>query len=203
MLDCTNAPGFSAFLLIVTVRTLPSKTRIGATSSAAVSINIAGHELPLQTNCSQALCGSGRDGSRLDFIQPERVVRCHVAGVRFYRTWLRRPQARGQEVRQLRELILCIATENGTWGMPRIHGELKVLGFNVSERTRSTRISSQIFTLFNNRWGVPLTGTSLCCKPSTWRASLIHVTCGAARSVFVFDSSSCAPAQACCSCACS
>jgi hypothetical protein len=28
-----------------------------------------------------------------------------------------------------------MVTENRTWGAPRIHGELKMLGFDISERT--------------------------------------------------------------------
>jgi len=28
-----------------------------------------------------------------------------------------------------------MVTENPTWGTPRIHGELKMLGFEISERT--------------------------------------------------------------------
>jgi transposase InsO family protein len=37
--------------------------------------------------------------------------------------------------RELRELIFRIVAENRTWGAPRIHGELKMLGFDISERT--------------------------------------------------------------------
>jgi transposase InsO family protein len=37
--------------------------------------------------------------------------------------------------RELRELIFRMVAENGTWGAPRIHGELKMLGFDISERT--------------------------------------------------------------------
>ena len=37
--------------------------------------------------------------------------------------------------RELRKLIFCIVAENSTWGAPRIHGELKMLGFEISERT--------------------------------------------------------------------
>jgi hypothetical protein len=35
----------------------------------------------------------------------------------------------------LRELIFHVVAENRTWGAPRIHGELKMLGFDISERT--------------------------------------------------------------------
>jgi transposase InsO family protein len=37
--------------------------------------------------------------------------------------------------RELRELIFRMVAENPTWGSPRIHGELKMLGFDISERT--------------------------------------------------------------------
>jgi transposase InsO family protein len=37
--------------------------------------------------------------------------------------------------RELRELIFRMVAENRTWGAPRIHGELKMLGFNISERS--------------------------------------------------------------------
>ena len=38
---------------------------------------------------------------------------------------------------ELRELIFRLVAENPTWGAPRIHGELLMLGFDVSERTIS------------------------------------------------------------------
>jgi transposase InsO family protein len=36
---------------------------------------------------------------------------------------------------ELRELIFRMVAENPTWGAPRVHGELTMLGFDVSERT--------------------------------------------------------------------
>jgi len=38
---------------------------------------------------------------------------------------------------ELRELIFRMVAENPTWGAPRIHGELLMLGFDISERTIS------------------------------------------------------------------
>jgi putative transposase len=35
----------------------------------------------------------------------------------------------------MRELIFRMVAENPSWGAPRIHGELKMLGFDLSERT--------------------------------------------------------------------
>ena len=37
----------------------------------------------------------------------------------------------------MRQLIVWMASENETWGAPRIHGELAKLGFSDSERTVS------------------------------------------------------------------
>jgi transposase InsO family protein len=43
---------------------------------------------------------------------------------------------RGKRVSlELRELIFRMVAENPTWGAPRIHGELKMLGFDISERS--------------------------------------------------------------------
>ena len=71
-------------------------------------------------------------------VQPETVVRWHRAGFKLYWTWLSRHRYRaGRKCvsRELRELIFRMVAENPTWGAPRIHGELKMLGFDISERT--------------------------------------------------------------------
>ena len=55
-----------------------------------------------------------------------------------YWTWLSRHRKRAGRrcvSRELRELIFRMVDENPTWGAPRIHGELKMLGFDISERT--------------------------------------------------------------------
>ena len=39
--------------------------------------------------------------------------------------------------REIRDLIFRMVADNPTWGAPRIHGELLMLGFDVSERTIS------------------------------------------------------------------
>jgi putative transposase len=74
----------------------------------------------------------------LVLVQPETVVRWHRAGFKLYWTWLSRHRTRtGRSCvsRELRELIFRMVAENPTWGAPRIHGELKMLGFDISERT--------------------------------------------------------------------
>ena len=39
--------------------------------------------------------------------------------------------------KEVRDLIFRMVAENSTWGAPRVHGELFMLGFDVSERTIS------------------------------------------------------------------
>ena len=71
-------------------------------------------------------------------VQPETVIRWHRAGFKLYWTWLSQHRVRvGRKCmsRKLRELIFRMVTENPTWGAPRIHGELKMLGYDISERT--------------------------------------------------------------------
>ncbi len=70
----------------------------------------------------------------------DRCARWHRAGFRLYWSWLSRHQTcsgRKRTSRELRELIFRMVAENPTWGAPRIHGELQMLGFDVSERTVS------------------------------------------------------------------
>ena len=74
----------------------------------------------------------------LIFVQPETVVRWHRAGFKLYWGWLSRHRTRaGRKCvsMELRELIFRMVAENPTWGAPRIHGELRMLGFDISERT--------------------------------------------------------------------
>ena len=73
-------------------------------------------------------------------VTPETVVRWHRAGFRMY--WrlisrVRRSMGRKPTPKEVRELIFRMVRENSTWGAPRIHGELLMLGFDLSERTIS------------------------------------------------------------------
>jgi putative transposase len=76
----------------------------------------------------------------LIIVKPETVVRWHREGFRRY--WRRKSRSakkkgRPPTRREVRELIGRMAKENPTWGAPRIHGELLMLGIVVSERTVS------------------------------------------------------------------
>jgi putative transposase len=75
----------------------------------------------------------------LVIVKPETVVAWHRAGFRLL-WWIRsraKNKGRPKTDAELRRLIQRMASENPTWGAPRIHGELLKLGFDVSERTVS------------------------------------------------------------------
>ncbi len=72
----------------------------------------------------------------LILVKPETVIRWHREAYRIFWIW----KSRGGRPRakvQIRTLVRRMATENPTWGAPRIHGELLMMGYRVSERTVS------------------------------------------------------------------
>jgi putative transposase len=76
----------------------------------------------------------------LILVTPETVVRWHRTGFRMY--WrltsrVRKQVGRRPTPQEVRELISRIVAENPTWGALRIHGELLMLDFDLSERTVS------------------------------------------------------------------
>jgi transposase InsO family protein len=76
----------------------------------------------------------------LMIVLPDTVVRWHRAGFELY--WRIISRVRGRVGRrripkEIQDLIFQMVAENPTWGAPRIHGELLMLGFDVSERTIS------------------------------------------------------------------
>ena len=76
----------------------------------------------------------------LFLVTPRTVVSWHRAGFRRYWNWLSRARQMGGRrpvSKEVRALIFRMAAENPTWGAPRIHGELLMLGFDLSEPTVS------------------------------------------------------------------
>jgi putative transposase len=76
----------------------------------------------------------------LIIVGPETVVRWHRSGFALYwRTISKANQVVGRRwiSKEVRGLIFQMVAENATWRAPRIHGELLMLGFDVSERTVS------------------------------------------------------------------
>jgi len=96
--------------------------------------------------------------SALVLVQPDTVIRWH-------REWLRRRWARCSGRNrggrppldpELRRLIIGMATANPLWGAPRIHGELRALGTQVSERAVS-RLMARLSRPPSQTWRTFLT----------------------------------------------
>ncbi len=71
-------------------------------------------------------------------VRPATVVAWHRKEFRAHWRFISRPRRPGRPriSRELRDLVRQMAGEN-RWGAPRIHAELELLGFDVSERTVS------------------------------------------------------------------
>ena len=71
-------------------------------------------------------------------VKPETVVRWHRSGFRAYWRWKSKRRAGRPKIDpELRDLIRNMSRANPLWGAPRIHGELLMLGFDVSQATVS------------------------------------------------------------------
>ena len=74
----------------------------------------------------------------LAIVQPATVIRWHRKGFALYWRWTSRKRGgRPRTDAAIRTLIREMARDNVGWGAPRIHGELRKLGFVVSEATVS------------------------------------------------------------------
>jgi putative transposase len=71
----------------------------------------------------------------LIIVKPDTVVSWHRAGFRLFWRWRSRPRQAGRPkvAGEIRQLIRRMRAENPTWGAPRIHGELPLLGFEICE----------------------------------------------------------------------
>jgi hypothetical protein len=81
----------------------------------------------------------------LVLVQPETVLRWHRDWLR--RRWTRRstprPVGRPPAEPEIRSVVREMEAANPLWGAPRIHGELRTLGIDVSERTVSRLLKRQ------------------------------------------------------------
>jgi hypothetical protein len=97
----------------------------------------------------------------LIIVQPETVLRWRRDGwlaLWRYRSRGRWRGGRPRVSREVRHLIVRMARDNSLWGAPRIHGELLMLGFKVSEATvsrymppRSRRLGPSWRTFLRNQ----------------------------------------------------
>ena len=73
----------------------------------------------------------------LVIVKPETVINWHRQGFRLYWKWKSRARRVGRPkiAVEIRELIRRMSRENPLWGVPRVHAELRLLGFDVAEST--------------------------------------------------------------------
>src|SRR5215510_12715965 len=72
----------------------------------------------------------------LIIVKPETVLKWHREGFRLDWRWKSKaPIGRPKIDLEIRELIRRMSRENPLWGAPRIQSELRLLGFEVAERT--------------------------------------------------------------------
>jgi transposase InsO family protein len=72
----------------------------------------------------------------IHIVRPATVVRWHRQGFKAYWRWKSRPKGGRPKIDQeLRNLIKQMGSENPLWGAPRLHGELLLLGYSVSQST--------------------------------------------------------------------
>ena len=86
-----------------------------------------------------ALCRLWPDWQNaLLIVKPQTVIGWHRKGFKLYWTWKSRKRTGRPPIDpEIRTLIRRIVRENPTWGAPRVHGELLMLGFEVGEATVS------------------------------------------------------------------
>ena len=69
-------------------------------------------------------------------VQPRTLLRWHQRGFKAYWRWKSRARyGRPKIDPELRALIQQVSRENPLWGAPRIHGELLMLGYKLSQTT--------------------------------------------------------------------
>lgn len=74
----------------------------------------------------------------LFIVKPETVVKWHRQGFKLYWRWKSRSKpGRPKVSKEIRDLIKRMSLENPTWGAPRIHSELLLLGYDIVESTIS------------------------------------------------------------------
>ena len=89
----------------------------------------------------------------LTIIKPETVIRWHRKGFYKYLRWkskndFGRPRVPKEQI----DIIRRIANENPMWGVPRIHGEIKKLGYNISKATVWRYTPKDKYNKTGQRW---------------------------------------------------
>lgn len=69
------------------------------------------------------------------FVTPATLLRWHRQLIARHWTYPHAGPGRAPVDRELRDLVLCLAAENPTWGHRRVHGELARLGYRLAAST--------------------------------------------------------------------
>ena len=103
------------------------ETAIGFVSAAVSVFSGSGLVLPPLARLLETLA----------IFKANTLVRWHPKGFRLYWTWKSRRNSGGRPTipRETRDLIRRLSQDNPLWGAPRVHGELQMLGIDVSQTT--------------------------------------------------------------------
>lgn len=72
----------------------------------------------------------------LIIVKPKTVIKWHREGFRIYWKWKSKaPVGRPRIDKDIRDLFRRMSHENPLWGTPRLQAELRLLGFEIAERT--------------------------------------------------------------------
>jgi transposase InsO family protein len=93
----------------------------------------------------------------LMFVKPATLIHWHYLGFKLFWRWRSKYKPWRKVGPELRELIWRMCRDNPTWGCHRIAGELKMLGFKVSDTT--------VYRYMPRRLGCPSPG---------WRAFILN-----------------------------
>ena len=90
---------------------------------------------------------------RIFIVKPENVIKWYRSAFKFYWRWKTiAKEGKPRTEREVINFIKQIANENPLWGVPRIHGEMKKLGFEVSESTIQRYIPKRGGRTTGQRW---------------------------------------------------
>ena len=89
----------------------------------------------------------------LVILKPETVIKWHRKGFKLYWTWKSRLDGGRPKIpKEQIDLIKQMAEDNPQWGIPRIHGEILKLGFDISESTVMRYVPKKNGKTSGQRW---------------------------------------------------
>ncbi len=111
--------------------------------------------------------------SPLILIKPETVIKWHRKGFKLYWRWkCRHKVGRPTVPKEIRNFIRQMRLENPTWGTPRIHSELLLLGYDICETTisnymvRQKKPPSQTWKTFLKNHAIDITAVDFFTVPT-------------------------------------